>query len=308
MKFLNPTFEENRSNLTEYLSIAVGKEIIGLRRPPQPTVGGIENRNYYIYAKTDDENIDFVLRCEPEHIPQWRKSYDLYNLHREYLILQELHKLNLRLRTPQVWGFDHGETFGVPSFLMECLPGKHLRWTFHPSYSDQLVSQLAELIAYISTIDYMESDSLESILPVRTMCSDLAWLDENSRTFRNDPLVKYSLSWLSERLPGARSLTFCHGDPNPQNFLHKNGVIYAAIDWEFACLKNDPLGEILCVGWLHQKPELKTIFCQAFGRDVEELLWFEVCGLFGATYVNVNKKNFEVNREKLTQLVGYRKH
>ena len=52
-------------------------------------------------------------------------------------------------------------------------------------------------------------------------------------------------------------------------------------------------------GWLHQKPELKTIFCQAFCRDVEELLWFEVCGLFGATYVNHNKKNFEANKKNL---------
>ena len=103
------------------------------------------------------------------------------------------------------------------------------------------------------------------------MCSDLAWLDENSRTFRNDPLVQYSLSWLSERRPNARPLTFCHGDPNPQNFLHKNGVIYAAIDWEFACLKNDPLGEILCVGWLHQKPELKTIFLPG--------VWKGCCGV-----------------------------
>lgn len=251
MAFMNPILEENWPSLIEYLSVAIGKEVKALRAPPEPTTGGIENRNYYIYAKTDEGDVDFVLRCEPETIPQWRQSYDLYDLHREYLVLKELLTLNLKLKTPQVWGFDDGVVFGVSSFLMACLPGEHLKWTLDSSYSDELVLQLADAIAYISEINYEGNDWLKSHLPVRTMESDLAWLDAYSREYVSDPLMNYALSWLRERCPVSRSLVLCHGDPNPQNFLQNNGVIDVAIDWEFACLRDDPLGELICVGgWL----------------------------------------------------------
>jgi aminoglycoside phosphotransferase (APT) family kinase protein len=315
--FFNPVHPQNASRVLKYLADSTALDISLLREPPMPTKGGVENRNYHISVTANKINYDFILRCSPEKIPEWRREYGLYDLHREYRILQELRLLSIGLVTPRVYGYDSGGIFGVPCFVMEHLPGKYLTFHFDPSYDESLIHEMAHAVAEVSNIAYESNAWLKTNLPRWTMDKVLAWFERESHRFRDDPLVLYALSWLRDHLPASRKLVMCHGDPNPSNFLVKDNHIYAVVDWEFACLKDDPLDDLLCVGWLLDRKDwnpaadllttkrLRNLFCQAQDRDVEELKWFEVRGWFGGTYVNYNQALFQTHRKGLAQAVGY---
>ncbi len=92
---------------------------------------------------------------------------------------------------------------------------------------------------------------------MRTIANELAWHEEKSERFRNDPMRNYSFSWLREHQPQSRPLVMSHGDPNPTNFLRAGGQITGVVDWEFACLTDEPLGGLFRVNWLYERQELR---------------------------------------------------
>lgn len=304
--FLDPVQPKNASRVLKYLCDASGLQISSLKEPPSPTTGGIENRNYYISATGDGISYDFILRCPPEETPEWRKGDGLYDLYREYRILQELPSLSIGIITSKVYGYDQVDTFGIPCFLMDRIPGKALTYHFNPAYDEFLIREFANIIAKVSTISYESNLWLANNLPRWTLDRVIEWLDKKSRRFHSDPLVQYALSWMREHRPPSQKLAMCHGDLNPGNFLVRDNHVIAAVDWEFACLTDDPLDYLLCVGWLQDREELRQLFCQAQGRDVEELKWFEVRGWFGLTYVNRSESLFQTHRQKLSQVVGFK--
>ena len=303
--FLDPVQPQNTSRVLKYLSDASGLHLSALKEPPSPTTGGIENRNYYMSATGDGISYDFILRCPPEEIPEWRRGYGLYDLHREYRILQELPSLSIGIITPKAYGYDSGDTFGIPCFLMDRIPGKALTYHFDSSYDESLICEFANIIAKVSAISYESNFWLANNLPRWTLDRVIEWFEQKSQNFHGDALVQYALSWMRAHRPPSQKLVMCHGDLNPGNFLVRDNHVIAAVDWEFACLTDDPLDYLLCVGWLQDREDLKGLFCQVQGRDIEELKWFEARGLFGATYVNCSESLFQTHRQKLSQAVGF---
>ncbi len=95
-----------------------------------------------------------------------------------------------------------------------------------------------------------------------------------------------------------------HGDPNPTNFLRAGGQITGVVDWEFACLTDEPLGGLFRVNWLHERQELRQLFCQAMQRDVSELTWHGVHSLFHFMYVSCHQDRLQ-SEASLAELVGY---
>ena len=95
-----------------------------------------------------------------------------------------------------------------------------------------------------------------------------------------------------------------HGDPNPTNFLRAGGQITGVVDWEFACLTDEPLGGLFRVNWLHERQELRQLFCQAMQRDVSELTWHGVHSLFHFMYVSCHQDRLQYEAS-LAELVGY---
>lgn len=263
---------------------------------------GVENRNYVIRAKAGGEVRDYILRCPPEELPEWRKTWDLYDLRREFDTLVRLPVLSLGYSTPMALGYDEGGALGLPCFLMERLPGKSFSFNFEPGYGETHIAGLAAAVAVVTNIEVPVDSWFAANLPLRATDAELGWLRSQAAGHENDPLVAYALDWLEEHKPPPRRLVMCHGDPNATSFLAQDGVVTGVVDWEFACLRDDGLCEVLCVGWLQDMPELKEVFCRAQGRDVSELMYYEAKGLFGLTYVD---GRFGSKREKLADLVQY---
>ena len=299
--FIDPTLPQNVPRLLEYLSGAIGRNVSSLNGRPRLLAGGAENRNYHCSVGVDGSDLECVLRCQPENIPEWRRDWGLYDLEREFRVLQELPALNIGLATPKVYGFS--DRLGVPSFLMERLPGTPLEHEYRPSYGE-ILPAYARAVATISTIAVESSSWLMANLTRRTIDDEMAWSEEKSRRFRNDPMRNYSLSWLREHRPPSRPLVMSHGDPNPSNCLTTGGRITGVVDWEFACLTDDPLGGLLRVTWLYQWEAFRPLFCRAMQRDVADLTWHFVASLFRAVYVNSNQDRSQ-HEARLAALIGY---
>ena len=295
----NPSTERSASSRISVLRIE--REVSSLNELPRLVTGGAENRNYYLSAEVDGSTLEFVLRCPPECIPEWRRDWGLYDLEREFRVLQELPALNIGLATPEVCGLS--DTLGVLSFLMDACLAVPLEHDYHPSYPN-IVPAYANAVATISNIAAESSSWPKANLMLRTLDNEIAWSEEKSRRFRNEPMRSYSLSWLREHRPPSRPLVMSHGDPNPSNFLTADGRITGVIDWEFTCLTDDSLGGLLRVTWLYRWEELRQLFCQAMHRDVADLTWHIVNSLFRAVYVACNQDRLQ-HAASLAELIGY---
>jgi len=300
--FIDPSLPQSVPRLLKYLSCAIDCEVSSLNRLPRLVNTGAENRNYYVSANVDGATREFVLRCPPETIPQWRRDWGLYDLEREYRVLQEMPSLSVGLPTPHVYGF--ADELGAPSFWMERLPGSPLAHKYEPSHQ-QVVAAYADSVAALSNITVESGSWLSANLPMRTIANEIAWDEEDSEPFRGEPVRNYSSSWLREHQPPPRPLVMSHGDPNPSNFLTADGRITGIVDWEFACLTDDSLGGLLRINWLDEAPELRQLFCRAMGRDESEMTWHGVHSLFHFTYVNCNRDRLQ-HEARLAKLVGYK--
>lgn len=300
--FIDPTLPQSAPRLLKYLSGAIDREVSSLSCLPRLVKTGAENRNYFVSAKVEGVTREFVLRCPPETIPQWRLAWGLYDLRREYQVLQEMPSPSVGLPTPKVYGF--GDELGVLCFLMERLPGMPLEHKYDSSYQ-KVVAAYADSVAALSNIAVESSSWLRANLPMRTIDNELAWNEEKSECFRAEPMRNYSLSWLREHRPRSRPLVMSHGDPNPSNFLMAEGRLTGVVDWEFACLTDDPLGGLLRINWLYEAPELRQLFCRSMERDESELTWHSVHSLFHFTYVNCKRDRLQ-HEARLAELVGYK--
>ncbi len=283
--FIDPTLPQNEPRLLEYLHETIGGTA-SLNGRPRLLEGGAENRNYSCSVRVDGADLECVLRCEPETIPDWRRDWGLYDLEREFRVLQELPALNIGWPTPRAYGFS--DALGVPSFLMERLPGAPLAHEYRPSY-EAVLPVYEHGVAAVSPIAAESSPLLIANLNRRTLDSEIAWSEEKSSRFAQERMRNSALSWLREHRPPSRPLVMAHGDPNPSNCLTDGGRITGIVDWEFACLTDDSLGSLLRVTWLYQREDLIPLFCQAMRRDAADLTWHMVSSLLRAVYVQGNQ-------------------
>lgn len=291
------------ARIRRYLENALGKEVISCETPVL-IAQGIENRNYALMVHCASSTIPLILRCPPETIPDWRASEGLYDLEREYHILHELSHFDLP--TPQVWGYDNSDIFGIPCFLMERLSGESMTWAYQPAYNETLIQRYAHAIAAICQLPYATRPRLAGLLPVWSIARSIAWYERRSYPHRTDTLVAYALAWMKEHQPIPHPLVLCHSDVNPGNFLVQDQRITGIIDWEFACVKDDPLAELTCVSWLEERPELREVFCHALGRETHELDWFLTCSYFGRSYAGDPSMTVPAQtREALARRVGF---
>lgn len=306
--FKDPLKPEHRGILREYIAFAIDEEVSAIADAPKLTTGGVENRNYRVTAIVNGQKRSFILRCPPEEIPAWRK--DDYDLGREYRILQEI--LPFSIGTPKTWGYDpEGKFFGAPCFLMEYLTGQSLYESLFPSCDYSLLKAYAQRVADITRLPYQSSPWLREYLPRWTEERWMNWILRRARTHKGDPLYEYALKWLKERQPKPGKLIFCHGDVNPTNFLVSNGRISGVVDWEFASLRDNPLGEVEFFCWLYDGELVRRGFtseyCKAVGGDEEELEWFFARSWFGMTFAHDDTSfaKYHFWCSNLARCVGY---
>jgi hypothetical protein len=69
----------------------------------------------------------------------------------------------------------------------------------------------------------------------------------DSRVTIRDPLVEFSLNWLTQSVPDAESrAVIVHGDVGPGNFIVADGQVSALIDWELVRVGH-PLEDVACI-------------------------------------------------------------
>ena len=69
----------------------------------------------------------------------------------------------------------------------------------------------------------------------------------DERATLHDPLIDFSLNWLSQAVPDAdQPAVIVHGDLGPGNFMIQDGRIRALIDWEMVRIGH-PLEDLACI-------------------------------------------------------------
>jgi aminoglycoside phosphotransferase (APT) family kinase protein len=194
---------------------------------------------------------------------------------------------------------------------MERLPGRNLRECLFPACDEVLIKRYARRVVDLTRLPYQRSLWFRDHLPRWPMERTLAWHERRAQRHRGDPIMNYALSWLRERRPAPQPLVFSHGDVNPSNFLVAECRITGIVDWEFACLRDDPLGEVEFFCWLDDGALVErgftSAFAEALGRDPDELHWFFALALFGITFSSdePDPAAFRHHRERLAAHVGY---
>ncbi len=309
--FLDPLDPQNRALLKRYLSSALGGDVaqfIGIPEAPKATRGGVENRNYELTAFVGDVSRRFVLRCPPAEIPEWRSLDGLYDLHREFRVLQELQNFP-QLGAPKAYGYDAGETFGAPCFLMDTVDGAPLTEHLVPELNPKLLRQFTARLAEISRVAYQDNPWLNEHLPRWTNEWWFGWFERMVKPEAKDALYERALAWLKEKQPAKRALVFAHGDANPGNFLVRDDAISGVVDWEFAGLSDDPFSEIGFFVWLHDGQLAKPLaqeLSDVLQRDIKETKWYFVRAWLGITFLGTDPASelFQLRREVLAQLTA----
>jgi len=290
----------------DYLSETIGVRCREYARQPQQTFGR-ENENYFLSIGSTAVPVEVVLRCKPNFVTPSREGYDQDYIRKEYLLLEELQRIDIGYRTPKVWGFRSGGLLDTEYYLMEKLTGTPLYWNFLPHYSATLIRNYAKAVSALSQISLSLSQTLTELLPKFSLAHSFQLIEEKAmRKHRQDPLRPYALAWLKEHFPLTSKQVIRHGDLNPSNILTEDDRITGIVDWENAHISDEPLGEITHVGWIYDRAELIDVFCEAFGRSREELKWHLVLWYFGNTFNDNDIGIWETyNRDRLAVELGY---
>lgn len=298
--FADPTHPDSLPRLLAFLSEALGRPVHGIiGSPVLITAGaGMQNRNYACTALVDGETVDCVVRCKPEQVQPWRLDWGFYDLEREFRVLQELAALDLGVPTPRAFGMS--DALGVSGFVMARLPGTPMPHT----PDERLLPSYARLVADVSMIPANASPWMAAHLVSRTNENLIAWAEDKSADLAGDPLRDYCLQWLRERRPASGPLVVSHGDPNPGNILVEGGRITGIVDWEFACLTDDPLAALMRVTWMYHSEAVRPVFCAAMGRSVDDLSWHIALGLFRELYLSRHGDR-AARQAELARMIGY---
>jgi aminoglycoside phosphotransferase (APT) family kinase protein len=207
----------------------------------QELTGGA-SRNSYILTSRDGTQA--FLRLDAGRGPLSGTSF---TLQREYSVLAQLQGTGLPIAKVYAFSEEHD------ALLMEYLPG-------HTSYqrtgtAEEETALRRELVAAVVTLQRIDPRQVSALGPragaplAEVIPEDMrAWRQlYDERATLHDPLIDFTLNWLSQSVPDARSPSvIVHGDLGPGNFMIHRGRISALIDWEMVRLGH-PLEDLACI-------------------------------------------------------------
>ena len=203
---------------------------------------GGASRNSFILTLEDGSKR--FLRMDAGHGPL---SGTPFTLEREYGVLEYLQGKGLAVPGVFAWSSTHN------AVLMEFVPGHTSYQRIGPDAEEAAVRR--ELMSVVVALQALSTQDLEVLgehcsAPLgRAIPVDLAiWRGlYDSRVSIRDPLVEFSLNWLTQSVPDADSRpVIVHGDVGPGNFLVADGRVRALIDWELVRVGH-PLEDLACI-------------------------------------------------------------
>ena len=264
--------------------------------------GGHSNLTYLLKVG----GAEYVLRRAPMG-PVAPKAHDMV---REYHLLERIHPVFAPAPRPVLLCEDSA-VLGTPFFLMERRHGVVARTGMPPEYVNvpdaprQMSEALIDTLAQLHAIDLTAAglDTLGKPQGFNRRQVE-GWAGRWTRAETDaTPAAAGVMAWLLGNVPPESAHTLVHNDYKLDNLMlsaQHPGEVVALLDWEMTAL-GDPLvdlGLTLCywtqrgfppsrqvsVGAGHEgffsRTEFLTRYARQSGRDVSQIGWYEVLGVF----------------------------
>lgn len=213
-----------------------------------------------------------------------------YDVGRQYRTMRALKRTAVPVPST-LWFEPDPAVLGMPFYLMEWVQGRSLPLFWYERPTPELRA-CAEALAMVHAADWraagLESDFPVTGSPIETDLAPWQRRAEHSGIGGHPVLVALAGYLLHQEPPDARH-ALLHGDPNPGNYLIRDGRVAAVIDWELAGI-GDPRSDLgfyaalLTVfgGWPSEGGDtpLHRAYSEATGTSLPSLDYYEAVGLY----------------------------
>jgi aminoglycoside phosphotransferase (APT) family kinase protein len=253
-----------------------------------PLTDGLSNVTCRL-SLTNSPVASAVLRVQPK-----AGIFEPYDVVREAAVLRCLSGTSVPV--PGVLATESDASFfGAPCLLMEWVDAPHMPAPeVDPAGFATDLSPFAQALVAIHTLDWRAA-GLDFLgipdSPSAGFAQEIDVVQHRMRAFGcdEDPLLVRALSVLHASTPAGGRLALCHGDPNPFNYLFRDGKVVAVVDWEQARI-SDPrsdVAQLVALSHLRRTvpfgPVRENLFVQLYEGAADETL--EGLDLFRAFWV-----------------------
>lgn len=254
-------------------------------------------------------NKELILRKPPPGAHKIKKGHNMF---REYRVQRDLYPLFKKVPKTYLYCDNH-EIIGTPFYIMERVKGVILRTSNIDSLNipEDLMRQISEnfvnTMVEIHNIDYRKANLADFGNPDGYVKRQIDGWAERYRNAKTDeiPEIEKAIRWLEERIPDDSGACLIHNDFRYDNMVlnpDNPREILAILDWEMATI-GAPLMDIgTTLGyWVdpddpaevqfmkvcpttspgnYTREELVQRYSESTGRDVSNILFYFVYGLF----------------------------
>jgi aminoglycoside phosphotransferase (APT) family kinase protein len=305
---IRPGEEIDLAALNAYLSSqeAIASPITEVQQFP----GGYSNLTYFL--KTEDQQ-EFVLRRPPFGAEHIKGGHDMA---REYRVLTMIQSAGFQKIPQPILLCEDLDVMGCPFYIMERVQGVILRAQTAPKLSlsaDQLRATseaLVDNLAHLHAINIEATGLIQIGKPEGYIRRQVEGWHKRYLASQTDdlPVMEQLYQWLTDSMPAENSPTLIHNDYKYDNVvLNPTDLsdILAVLDWEM-CTVGDPLMDVgtalsywaeagdgafersFNLTWLPgnlTRREFADRYAEKSGRDVSNMLYYYVFGLFKNTVV-----------------------
>jgi len=267
--------------------------------------GGYSNLTYFL--KTDTQR-EYVLRRPPFGAKHIKGGHDMA---REFRVLSSLKAAGYaKIPNPIVFCEDES-VLDCPFYVMERVQGVVLRAQTAPQMNldtatmRRLSEALIDNLVVLHGIDIYQTNLIQLGKPEGYIRRQVEGWQRRYVNAQTDDIaaMQQTYEWLMSKMPAAGPPTLIHNDYKYDNVIlnaHDLSEIVAVLDWEM-CTVGDPLMDLgtslsywaeatdgafektFNFTWLPgnlSRAEVAQRYAQKSGRDVSNLLYFYVFGLF----------------------------
>jgi aminoglycoside phosphotransferase (APT) family kinase protein len=238
---VNSVAPRNLTRVRAWLNSLPGFEKTGVDAV-DPLTDGISNVTCRL-SLTNSPVASAVLRVQPKE-----RIFEPYDVMREAAVLRCLSGTSVPV--PGVLATDSDSSFfGAPCLLMEWADAPHMPAPeVDPAGFAADLSPFAQALAAIHALDWRAAGlALLGVpdSPSAGFAKEIDVVQHRMRAFGcdDDPLLVRAHSVLRASPPTGGRLALCHGDPNPFNYLFRDGKVVAVVDWEQARI-SDPRSDV----------------------------------------------------------------